>query len=117
MAHLITSDDDYRDLTYDDAHRSYLITRTDAPYGYRFGRTQGKRVRVHARTALGRVNGFLKNMIEAIADSKLLAMVKFLGPPWGGPVGKYRPEDHYMRGPGPKCRERNFINNASAGGT
>jgi hypothetical protein len=42
MAHLITSDD------------------------YRFGRTHGKRVSVRAR-----VNGFLKNMIEAIADSKM----------------------------------------------
>jgi hypothetical protein len=47
MAHLITSDD------------------------YRFGRTHGKRVSVRARGALGRVNGFLKNMIEAIADSKI----------------------------------------------
>jgi hypothetical protein len=74
MAHLITSDDDYRDLTYDDAYRSYLITRTDPPYDYRFGRTKGKRVRVHARTAWGRVNGFLKNMIASIVDSKLRRM-------------------------------------------
>ena len=72
MAHLITSNDQYRDLTYDDAYRSYLITRSDSPYDYRFGRTQGKRARVQARTALGRVNGFLKNMIESIAGSKLL---------------------------------------------
>ena len=42
MAHLITSDD------------------------YRVDRTHGKRVSVRAR-----VNGFLKNMIEAIADSKM----------------------------------------------
>lgn len=74
MAHLITSDDEYRDLTYDDAYRSYLITRTDSPYDYRFGRTQGKRIRVRARTALGRVNGFLKNMIGSIADSRLRRM-------------------------------------------
>jgi len=46
MAHLITSD-------------------------YRFGRTRDKRVGVRARRVLGRVNGFLKNMIEAIADSKM----------------------------------------------
>ena len=72
MAHLITSNDQYRDLTYDDAYRSYLITRADSPYDYRFGRTQGKRVRVQARTAFGRVNGFLKNMIDSIAGSKLL---------------------------------------------
>ena len=72
MAHLITSNDQYRDLTYDDAYRSYLITRADSPYGYRFGRTQGKRARVQARTAFGRVNGFLKNMINSIAGSRLL---------------------------------------------
>jgi hypothetical protein len=78
MAYLITSDDDYRDLTHDDAYRSYLITRADSPNDYRFGRTNGKRVRVHARRAFGRVNGFLKNMIEAIADSKLRRMQREL---------------------------------------
>ena len=25
---------------------------------------------------------------------------------WGGSVRQYRPEAHYMRGPGPKWRER-----------
>jgi hypothetical protein len=38
---------------------------------YRFGRTHDKRIRLRARRVLGRVNGFLKNMIEAIADSKM----------------------------------------------
>jgi hypothetical protein len=78
MAHLITSDDKYRDLTYDDAYRSYLITRTDSPYDYRFGRTQGKRIRVHARSALRRLNGYFRNMIEAIASSKLRRMEREL---------------------------------------
>jgi hypothetical protein len=45
----------------------HLITSND----YRFGRTRDKRVSVRARGALGRVNGLLKNMIEAIADSKM----------------------------------------------
>jgi hypothetical protein len=36
---------------------------------------------------------------------------------WDGPAGKYRPEDHYMRGPGPKWREKHFFDRASAGGT
>jgi hypothetical protein len=78
MAHLMTSDDKFRDLTYDDGYRAYLITRRDAPSGYRFGRTQGKRVRVRARAALRRVNGFLKRMIEAIANSKLRRMEREL---------------------------------------
>jgi hypothetical protein len=55
MARLITSDDKNRDLTYDEAYRWYLITRSDPPSNYRFGRMQGKRLRVHARTALRRV--------------------------------------------------------------
>jgi hypothetical protein len=40
MAHLITSDDKFRDLAYDDGYRAYLITRRDAPSEYRFGRMQ-----------------------------------------------------------------------------
>jgi hypothetical protein len=78
MAHLITSDDKFRDLAYDDGYRAYLITRRDAPSEYRFGRMQRKRVRARARRALRRVNGFLKNMIEAIANSKLRRMEREL---------------------------------------
>jgi hypothetical protein len=36
------------------------------------------------------------------------AVATFLGPSWDGPVRKYRPEAHYMRGPGPKWREKHF---------
>ena len=78
MTHLLASDDKYRDLIYDDDYRSYLMTQRDAPGGYRFGRTQGKRVRVHMRTALRRVNGYLKTMIEAIANAKLRRMAREL---------------------------------------
>ena len=78
MTHLTTSDDKFRDLAYDDGYRAYLITRRDPPSEYRFGRTQGKRVRVRARSALRRFNGSLKNMIEAIANSKLRRMEREL---------------------------------------
>ena len=78
MARLISSDDKNRDLTYDEAYRWYLITRSDPPRDYRFGRTHGKRVRVRARAALRRVNGYLKNMIEAIANAKLRRMEREL---------------------------------------
>jgi hypothetical protein len=44
-------------------------------------------------------------------------MVTFLSSSWDGPAGKYRPEDHYMRGPGPKWREKHFVNRPAAGGT
>ena len=46
---------------------AHLIASND----YRFARTHDKRVSVRAHGALGRVNGFLKNMIEAIANSKM----------------------------------------------
>jgi hypothetical protein len=78
MAHLLDGDDKNRDLTYDDAYRWYLVTRRDQPSNYRFGRLHGKRLRVHARTALRRVNGYLQTMIEAIANSKLRRMERDL---------------------------------------
>jgi hypothetical protein len=78
MAHFLASDKKYRDLIYDDDYRSQLTTRSNAPGGYRFGRTQGRRARVHGRTALGRINGYLKDMIERIANSKLRRMEREL---------------------------------------
>ena len=48
--------------------------------------------------------------------STVRSVVTFFGSSWDGPAGKYRPEDHYMRGPGPKWREKHFFDGASAGG-
>jgi hypothetical protein len=31
------------------------------------------------------------------------------------PAKRYHPEDHYMRGPGPKCREKRLLERASTG--
>jgi hypothetical protein len=45
------------------------------------------------------------------------ALLTFLGPSWDGPRRKYRPHDHYMRGPGPKWREKHSSGRVSAGGT
>jgi hypothetical protein len=78
MAHFLTGDEKNPELIYDDDYRSYLMARSHSPGGYRFGRTHEKHVRVHARTALSRVNGFLKNMIEAIANAKLRRMEREL---------------------------------------
>jgi hypothetical protein len=78
MAHFVTGDEKYRDLIHDDDYRSYRFDKADAPGGYRFGRTERKRVRVHARRALRRVNGYFKSMIEAIANAKLRRMEREL---------------------------------------
>lgn len=78
MSHFLTSDDKYRDLLYGDDYREYLVARSKSAGDYKFGRTQGKRFRVHARSALGRVNGYLKGMIEAIANAKLRRMEREL---------------------------------------
>ena len=60
----LTGDDKYRDLIHDDGHLGR----------YQFGRTQN----VRARTALSRVNGYLRNMIEAIANAKVRRMEREL---------------------------------------
>jgi hypothetical protein len=73
---LAASDEKHRDLVYDDDYRAYLITRSDSAGDYRFARTQGKRVRM--RSGLRRVNGFLKNLVAAIADSKVRRMQREL---------------------------------------
>ena len=59
-------------------------------------------------------------MNRAVLISLLRGVVRslmtFLGPSWDGPAGRYHPEEHYMRGPGPKWREKHFLDRASAGG-
>ena len=37
-----------------------------------------------------------------------VALLTFLFPSASGPFAKYRPQDHYMRGPGPKWRARHL---------
>jgi hypothetical protein len=78
MSHFLTSDDKFRDLLYSDDYRAYLITRSQSADDYRFGRTRGKRARVHARRALRHVTGYFRTMIEAIANSKLRRMEREL---------------------------------------
>jgi hypothetical protein len=65
MAHYLTSDDKYRGLPDSNENRSSLS-------GYQFGRARG--IHGRGRTALGQVKGYLKTVIEAIANSKLRRM-------------------------------------------
>jgi hypothetical protein len=78
MDHFLASDDKYRDPVYDDDYWSYRINKRNLPSDYRFGRTHGKHVWVHGRAALSRINGYLKSMIEAMANSKLRRMEREL---------------------------------------
>jgi hypothetical protein len=79
MSHFLTNDDEYRDLIYGgDDYRAYLMARSKSADDYRFGRTQGKRARVHARNALRHVTGDFKPMIEAMANAKLRRMEREL---------------------------------------
>ena len=78
MTYLLGGEEKHRDLVYDDDYRAYLITRNDPAGAYRFGRSYGKRDLVRLRSALRRVNGYLKNLIAAIADSKVHRMQREL---------------------------------------
>ena len=46
------------------------------------------------------------SVLIAVLRQGVAAFARSLSPFWYGPAGKYRPEDHYMRGPGPKWREK-----------
>jgi hypothetical protein len=47
----------------------------------------------------------------------ITALLSFLFPSHYGPDRKYWPEEHYMRGPGPKWRAKHLADPTSAGGT
>jgi hypothetical protein len=49
---------------------------------------------------------FTASVLVSLLRSAFRSVVTFLGPSWDGSVRKYRPERHYMRGPGPKWREK-----------
>lgn len=58
----------------------------------------------------------LSTALVSVLRRSVGALATFLGPSWDGSAKRYRPEDHYMRGPGPKWREKHFVDSASAGG-
>jgi hypothetical protein len=48
---------------------------------------------------------FTASVLVCFLRSAFSAIVTFLGPSWDGPVRKYRPEQHYMRGRAEVARE------------
>jgi len=51
---------------------------------------------------------FTASVLVSLMRSDVNSLLTFLSPSWDGPVRKYRPERHYMRGPGPKWREKRY---------
>ena len=47
-------------------------------------------------------------MLVSRLRGAVVSLLKSLRQNFTEPVGKYRPEQHYMRGPGPKWRENTF---------
>lgn len=70
MAYSHSGADRKPELNGDD-YRAYLITRNQAPIVYRSRDMHVRRLRVYARAAVNRIDGFLHWMIEAIAASKM----------------------------------------------
>jgi hypothetical protein len=54
-------------------------------------------------------------MLVSRLRGAVVSLLKSLGQNFAGPVGKYRPEQHYMRGPGPKWREKHLFDHGPAG--
>jgi hypothetical protein len=57
-----------------------------------------------------------RSVLVSLLRGVVRSVATFLGPSWDGPAKRYHPEEHYMRGPGPKWREKHFLDRASAGG-
>jgi hypothetical protein len=57
---------------------------------------------------------FTASVLVSFLRKVVSSVLTFLGPSWDGPRRKYRPHDHYMRGPGPKWREKHSLDRASA---
>jgi hypothetical protein len=48
---------------------------------------------------------FLISLLRDVGRS----VVTFFGPSWDGLAKRYHAEEHYMRGPGPKWREKHLL--------
>ena len=62
---------------------------------------------------MSRTASLLVSSLRKIVSSVLT----FLGPSWDGPRRAYQPHRYYMRGPGPKWREKNLRDRTPASGT
>ena len=61
------------------------------------------------------VHSFSDISFSAIRPRLRMVRLNLLTVLWRGSVSQYRPEAHYMRGPGPKWREKHGRNKEAAG--
>jgi hypothetical protein len=55
------------------------------------------------------VSAFPASRLAFVALKAARALTDFIRTTFEGPSAKYRPEEHYMRGPGPKWREKHMF--------
>ena len=55
---------------------------------------------------------FTASAMVSLLRSAFISVVRFFSSSWDEPARKYHPEQHYMRGPGPKWREKHFLDRA-----
>jgi hypothetical protein len=51
-------------------------------------------------------DSFVDTSVNSVRARLRTAVLNFMTALWGGSIRQYRPEAHYMRGPGPKWREK-----------
>jgi hypothetical protein len=54
--------------------------------------------------------------LRSLSRSAVVGLLSSLFPSGYGPDRKYQPEEHYMRGPGPKWRAKHLANGTSSRG-
>ncbi|UZE46978.1 hypothetical protein ONR75_18390 [Rhodopseudomonas sp. P2A-2r] len=71
MTYVSHHSDKFRDLTGDDAYRSWLISREQAPIVHHSGAMHWKRLRVLARLTFNHIKGLLAAVHVAIVADKM----------------------------------------------
>lgn len=61
--------------------------------------------------------GFTASALVSLLRKVVSSVVTFLGPSWDGPRRAYQPHRYYMRGPGPKWREKHLPDRTPASGS
>jgi hypothetical protein len=61
------------------------------------------------------MSAFPASRLASVALKAASVLADFIRTTFEGPGRKYRPEEHYMRGPGPKWREKHMFDITTRG--